>query len=109
MSSSEEGGAANDFTQRVFDTVRLGNLLDDGIPNSGTATRMEKGLLDRAIDTFINEPTVGAYMALPSLFNMFEDTLGKGGKAVTSRAGRAVNDDYEELMEKVDNLLGIEQ
>lgn len=100
-------GAANDATQRVFDTVRLGNMLDDGIPNSGTATRLDKGLLYAGVDKFIREPTVGAYLAMPSLFNMFEDTLGDGAKAVTSRAGRAVNDDYEELKEKVDNILGV--
>lgn len=100
-------GAANEGTQQIFDTVRLGNLLDDGIPNSGTATRLDKGLLYAGVDKFIREPTVGAYLAMPTLFNMFEDTLGDGAKAVTSRAGRAVNDDYEELKEKVDNILGI--
>ena len=97
-------GAANDATQRVFDTVRLGNLLDDGIPNSGTATRMDKGLLDAGIDTFIRQPTVEAYMAMPSLFSLF-DPMGSMGRAVAHRAGRATNDDYEELKEKVDGLL----
>ena len=100
-------GAANDATQRVFDTVRLGNLLDDGIPNSGTATRLDKGLLYAGVDKFIREPTVGAYLAMPSLFNMFEDSLGDGAKAVASRAGRATNDDWEELSAKVNSLLGV--
>lgn len=97
-------GAANDLTQQVFDTVRLGNLLDDGIPNSGTATRMDKGLLDAGIDRFIRQPTVEAYMAMPSLFNLM-DPMGPAGSAVAARAGRATNDDYDELMEKVDSLL----
>lgn len=100
-------GAANEGTQQIFDTVRLGNLLDDGIPNSGTATRLDKGLLYAGVDKLVREPTVGAYMAMPTLFNMFDDTLGKGAKAVTSRAGRTFSDDYEELKEKVDNILDV--
>lgn len=97
-------GAANDATQRVFDTVRLGNLLDDGIPNSGTATRMDKSLLDAGIDKFIREPTVDAYMAMPSLFNLF-DPMGSMGRSLAYRAGRATNDDIEEMDAKIKGLL----
>lgn len=97
-------GASDDATQRVFDTVRLGNLLDDGIPNSGTATRMDKGLLDASVDKFIREPTVDAYMAMPSLFNLF-DPMGTMGRSVAYRAGRATNDDVEEMDEKIRSLL----
>jgi hypothetical protein len=98
-------GANNEATQKVFDTVRLGNLLNDGIPNSGTATRMDKGLLDGAIDTFVRGPTVESYMAMPSLFSLF-DPMGSMGRSAAYRAGRATSDDTEELQEKVDNILG---
>ena len=97
-------GAANEATQAVFDTVRLGNLLDDGIPNSGTATRMDKGLLEAGVDKFIREPTVDAYMAMPSLFNLF-DPMGSMGRSLAYRAGRATNDDVEEMDEKIRSLL----
>jgi hypothetical protein len=32
------------------------------------------------------------------------DPMGPLGRSVAARAGRATNDDYEELMEKVDSL-----
>ena len=99
-------GAANEATQSVFDTVRLGNLLDDGIPNSGTATRIDNGWVDRRIDDLVTQPKVDAYMAMPSLFNLL-DPMGKTGRSVAYRAGRGTNDDYEELKGKVDNILGV--
>ena len=90
----------------MFDTVRLGNLLDDGIPNSGTATRIDNGWVDRRIDDLVTQPKVDAYMAMPSLFNLL-DPMGKTGRSVAYRAGRGTNDDYEELKGKVDNILGV--
>jgi hypothetical protein len=91
-------GAANEGTQRVFDAARLGTFLSDGIPNSGTATRESRGLLDAAIDKTIREPMVDFHLKHPNLYGIF-DPMGELGKTLALNAGRLAGGGAEDLEE----------
>lgn len=97
-------GSSNPGTQRVFDAARLANFLSDGIPNSGTATREYRGLLDRAIDKSWGEANVDFYLNNPRLYGLFDPMAALPTK-VANVAGRASSQDEEEVR---NNLLGID-
>lgn len=91
-------GAGDEATQRVFDAARLGTFLSDGIPNSGTATRESRGLLDAAIDKTIREPMVDFHLKHPNLYGIF-DPMGELGKTLALNAGRLAGGGAEDLEE----------
>ena len=99
------GGLRPD-TQRSADAAQAASVFKTGVGNSGTTTRGGQDLTQSAIDWGVRRPLANAYLQAPYLYGSF-NPMGQLATSAANKAGNAASVGYDEGVDSVSNLLGI--
>ena len=89
-------------TERSVSAAEAASIFKTGIGNSGTQTRAPNDFTNTLVDIVARRPMANQYLRTPGLYGTF-DPMSQLAESAALNAGRAVNDDYDELR---DSLLG---